>query len=112
MKKGAVIGVYVVCMHQWGGRDLSVGKIYFARNEPLNPKDKNAVTVYSDTECIIKRAYLFREDALIISKLFEQYLLYGICFLKPKGVAEKFKKHRGPLRRCNDGLFLCRGKYT
>ena len=105
MKKVAVIGVHVVGMHHWGGRELRVGEIYFARNEPLNPKDKNAVAVYSDTECIIKRGYLCREDALIISKLFEENLICDNCFLKPKGVAEKFKKHRGPLQRCNVGFF-------
>lgn len=51
MKKVAVFGVYAVGMHHWGGTELRVGEVYYARNEPLNPKDKHAIAVFADTDC-------------------------------------------------------------
>lgn len=37
--------------------------------------------------------------------LFEENLIYDICYVKPKGPAEKFNKKCGPLQKCNIGFF-------
>lgn len=74
MKKVAVFGVDAVGMHQWGGTLLRVGEVYYARNEPFNPKDK--------------RAYLSRKDALHVPRLFEESLIRDKCYVKPKGAAK------------------------
>lgn len=107
MKKVAVFGVYAVGMHHWGGTELRVGEVYYARNEPLNPKDKHAVAVFADMDCSHKRAYLSRKDALHVSRLFEENLIHDTCkcYVKPKGAAEKFSQKCGPLQKCNIGFF-------
>ena len=102
MKKVAVIGVHVVGMHHWGGRELRLAK-YILPETSL--EILNAVAVYEDTECIIKRPYLCREDALIVSKFFDENLLCGICFLETKRGCRKIQETPWSLQRCNVGFF-------
>lgn len=49
MKKNAVFSVYAVGMHYWGGRELSIGEVYYLKAEPENPKDNHVIAIYSDS---------------------------------------------------------------
>ena len=71
------------------------------KDEPENMKDKNTIAIFADDELKCKRAYLFRDDALVVSKLITENLTCGKIYLKQKGPAEKFKKRCGPKQRCN-----------
>lgn len=94
--------VWVVGMHHWGPKQLSVGHGYILKREPNNLKDVNAVTILFEGEPC---AYLKRDSAVFISKLMDRKIS-TIWRLKPK--EEAFTKYRriGPQQRCNVGCVI------
>ena len=93
-------------MHHWGGKELTVGEIFYCQSEPENPKDVNAIAIFDDKKFTHKKAYLRREDAATVAQLFKDNVIKDICFLKPKSSVSKFKKRTGPMQLCNVA-FLC-----
>ena len=61
--------------------------------------------------CTLIQSVLLNDHIYVVkTHLLYQNSLKKTCYVatafwKPKGVAEKFKKHRGPFQRCNVGFF-------
>ena len=105
MKNVIVRNVYVVGMHHWGGRPLAVGPLHFCGQEPSNPKDPNAIAVFSDEDCSRKVGYVRRQDAAALTALFKYRT--GHVYLRAKMAPEKPNRFKGPMQNCSIG-FKCK----
>ena len=101
MKQVIVHNLYCVGMHHWGRKELSVGPMYYCWLEENNPKDRNAIAIYSDKDKSHKKGYLRREDAARISPLFSQNFIHGHCYLKATFNVSKYSKEKGPMQNCS-----------
>lgn len=90
MNKVVVFGVYVVGMYYLGGIEFRVGEVNYVRNEFLNLKDKYVVVVFVDRDCFYKWVNLRWKDLFYVFRLFEENFIYDKCYIKLKGVVEKF----------------------
>jgi len=99
MKAVYIRGAYAVGMHHWGPRSLTINELMYLKHEPENPYDKNAVAIC--TEEMSKCAYLRKDDAKFISRLFKESLVHGPVYLKAKDVPTKFRRQTGPMQRCD-----------
>ena len=98
--------MWAVGMHHHGARQLAVGEGYSLQPEPDNKFDKYAVRI---TDGGIARAYLKKDNAQIISKLFEVGV-GAIWKLKPKEDPVVKEYRTGPQQRCNLGC-RCRSEH-
>ena len=99
MKNLIIHNMWAVGMHHHGTGQLAVGECYDIEPEPENKYDKQAVRITDDG---ITRAYLKRDNARIISKLFEAGV-GTIWKLKPKEEPVVKEYRTGPQQRCNLG---------
>ena len=80
--------VWAVGMHHHGPRELTVDALYNLKCEPQNPYDSKAVAVVDHERQDRVLAYLRRNDAALISKIFSENLLCTAVYLKPKSTPE------------------------
>lgn len=106
MKNVIIRNLYAVGMHHWGAKELSVGPLYYCHFEKDNPKDPNAVAIFSDKERHHRVAYFRREDAAFLCDFFKNDIIHGHCYLRAKFSVNKYTKKTGPMQNCSVG-FLC-----
>ena len=89
-----------VGMHHWGRTTLDVGCPYTLKWEPLCEYDPgNAVAIYDSYD--IKRAYITREDAKVLSKIFSKNIaIHDMMALKPVTYAHCVCQELGPQHEC------------
>ena len=103
MKNVIIRNLYAVGMHHWSGRQLEIGPVYYCRPE-VNAFDANAIVIMQEKESTTKAAYLRREDARVIKKLFELNYISSSCYLRAKSVPEKFSRSKGPMQNVSIGF--------
>ena len=99
--------MWAVGMHHHGARQLLIGEGYSLETEPDNKFDKCAVKIIDyRADGKVTKAYLKRDNAFVISKLFE--IGVGTLWrLKPKEEPEVRQYRTRPQQRCNIG-YKCR----
>jgi hypothetical protein len=55
-------------------------------------------------------AYLRREDEKVVRQLFDKSFIASHCFLRAKGVPEKFGRRTGPMQNDSIGFLFPEGK--
>jgi len=108
MKNVIISNMYAVGMHHHlGQREMEIGPVFYCAHEPTNPRDVNAVAIYSDRELTRRACYLQRCDASIVKDILT--FAHGPCYVRAKSHAEKFNKFKGPMQKCNIG-FKCQNE--
>ena len=103
MKKAIVSDLHAVGMHNWHGRQLEIGAVYYCR-PGKNVHDHNAIAIYQDKHYIRKVAYLKRENAKTLKELFDKAFISKLCYLRAKTAHEKFRRSKGPMQNVSIGF--------
>ncbi|KAJ8320112.1 hypothetical protein KUTeg_001699 [Tegillarca granosa] len=101
MKKVIARNLYAVGMHHSDCRELPIETVHYCSLEPDNPKDKNAIAIYSDSELKHRVAYFRQEDAAKIFSLFNENFVHGKFYMKAKFHINKYSKRKGPMQNCS-----------
>lgn len=110
MKNVIIRNLYAVGMHHHGTKDLAIGPVYYPRPDLGNPFDKCAIAIYDDKHYTNISAYLRREDARHVKKLFDNNFISGTCYLRAKGTPDKFNRFKGPLQSVSIGFKMPENK--
>ncbi len=112
MKNVIIRGFYAVGMHHYGSRELAIGPLYYAKPEPLNRYDSNAVAIFSEDTLRpgSKVAYIRREHAKIVKELFDGDFIVDKCYLRAKASPEKYSKRSGPMQNISIGFKVADSK--
>ena len=102
--KNVIIQVFAVGMHHSGVEQLEVGPVYFCAREADNPRDNNAIAVYSDETLKHRVCYLRREDSRKLKDLI--VFAKSPVYRRAKFGAQKFSRFKGPMQNCSIG-FKC-----
>lgn len=106
MKNVVVRNMYGVGMHHYGRQELEIGPVYYCKPDKNNPYDASAVPIYDEREHRNIKAYIRREDACFVSKLFEKGLVHGLCYVRAKAKIERYSRRTGPMQNISIG-FKC-----
>ena len=88
--------VWSVGMHRHGPRELAVGSVYYLEHQPNNPYDRNAIAVVDRKDGNVRTlAYLRRQDAVHISKLFRDDVNSSYIYIKAKASPEVWNRRIG-----------------
>ena len=104
MKNVIIRQVFAVGMHHSGVKQLEVGPVYSCTREADNPRDNNAIAVYSDEALKHRVCYLHREDSRKLKDLI--VFAKGLVHLRAKFGAEQFSRFKEPMQNCSIG-FKC-----